>query len=129
MGPDHRRAFAADSERDARLRMPGLRPHFFRAGAGYAGLVHDEIDKRLFPFPRMVEDLMRGFVARDRAAAVAYPAQGISPPAVAWRPDRALVVRSGRTARETIAYKTRGRRLTTCAGSPATLDSGRTRSA
>ena len=36
-------------------------------------LVQDEIYKRLFAFPRMVEDLMRGFAARDWAAAVDFP--------------------------------------------------------
>lgn len=29
---------------------------------GYSGLVYDEMYKRLFAFPRMVEDLLRGFV-------------------------------------------------------------------
>ena len=39
---------------------PGLtRP---AATPGYSGPVHDEVYKRLFAFPRMVEDLLRGFV-------------------------------------------------------------------
>ena len=35
-------------------------------------LVQDEIYKRLFAFPRMVEDLMRGFAAREWAAAIDF---------------------------------------------------------
>ena len=35
-------------------------------------VVHDEIYKRLFGFPRMVEDLMRGFAAREWAAAIDF---------------------------------------------------------
>ena len=35
-------------------------------------LVQDEIYKRLFAFPRMVEDLMRGFAAREWAAEIDF---------------------------------------------------------
>ena len=34
--------------------------------------MHDETYKKLFAFPRMVEDLMRGFAARDWAEAIDF---------------------------------------------------------
>lgn len=34
--------------------------------------MHDETYKKLFAFPRMVEDLMRGFAARGWAAAIGF---------------------------------------------------------
>ena len=43
-----------------------------RSESDYGGLVHDEIYKRLFAFPRMVEDLMCGFTAREWAAAIDF---------------------------------------------------------
>ena len=42
---------------------PGLTPP--ASTPGYSGPVHDEVYKRLFAFPRMVEDLLRGFVGGE----------------------------------------------------------------
>ncbi len=47
------------------MARPGA--HDLRSGSGYGGPVQDETYKRLFAFPRMVEDLMRGFAAREWA--------------------------------------------------------------
>ena len=71
MGHDHRRVLLADSGRGVRLRIPRPKARVSRRESGYAGLVHDEY-KRLFAFPRMVEDLMRGFAAREWAAAIDF---------------------------------------------------------
>ena len=72
MGHDHRRVLLADSGRGVRLRIPRPKARVSRRESGYAGLVHDEIYKRLFAFPRMVEDLVRGFAAREWAAAIDF---------------------------------------------------------
>ena len=69
---DECRRFLADNARGMRLRAPLPSAHYSRSESGYGGLVHDETYKRLFAFPRMVEDLMRGFAAREWAAAIDF---------------------------------------------------------
>ena len=66
------RRFLADNARGVHLRVPLPRARYSRSESSYGGLVHDEIYKRLFAFPRMVEDLMRGFAAREWAAAIDF---------------------------------------------------------
>ena len=52
--------------------MLSIRPHTGTAGPGPPGirLVHDEIYKKLFAFPRLVQDLLRGFVAGPWSKAI-----------------------------------------------------------
>ena len=69
---DECRRLVADGARGVRLRAPFPSAHYSRSESGYGGLVHDEIYKRLFAFPRMVEDLMRGFAAREWAAVIDF---------------------------------------------------------
>ena len=69
---DECRTFPADNARGVRLRAPLPSARYSRSESSYGGLVHDEIYKRLFAFPRMVEDLMRGFAAREWAAAIDF---------------------------------------------------------
>lgn len=61
--------------------------------------MQDEIYKKLFAFPRMVEDLMRGFVAREWAAAIDFstlrklPAEFVSDELLKRHGDTVWVVR------------------------------------
>ena len=61
--------------------------------------MHDETYKRLFAFPRMVEDLARGFAAREWAAAIDFstlrklPAEYVSDELLKRHGDTAWVVR------------------------------------
>ena len=71
LGDDLRHACAPNAggiayrTRGPRLIRPTPIPH-------YSGLVHDENYKKLFAFPRMVEDLLRGFAAREWAGALDF---------------------------------------------------------
>ena len=68
-------------------------------GAGYAGLV-DENYKKLFAFPRMVEDLLRGFAARGWAGKLEFstlrkvPAEYVSDALLKRHGDTVWQVRS-----------------------------------
>ncbi|MYJ94183.1 MAG: transposase [Proteobacteria bacterium] len=67
-----RRSLPADGSRGVRLRTTRPKAHSRRREPGYAALVQDEIYKKLFAFPRMVEDLMRGFAARGWAVTIDF---------------------------------------------------------
>lgn len=64
------------------LRMSAGDPTFVEAADGRGGrarrlsspLVHDELYKTIFAFPRMVEDLLRGFAARRWAGELDFSA-------------------------------------------------------
>ena len=66
------RALRADGSRGDRLRSARPKAHYLWRESVYAGLVQDEIYKKLFAFLRMVDDLMRGFAAREWAAAIDF---------------------------------------------------------
>ena len=94
-----RRALRADGSRGDRLRSAWSKAHYPRRESDYAGLVQDEIYKKLFAFPRMVEDLMRGFAAREWAAAIDFstlrklPAEFVSDELLRRHGDTVWVVR------------------------------------